>query len=260
MSTILDKIVATKREEIRQAQETRPAGELRAALRDAPPVRDFFQPLAAEGPIKLIAEVKQASPSKGILRQDFHPVEIASEYEANGAACISVLTDQPYFQGSLDDLREIRQAVKLPVLRKDFILDSYQLLEARAAGADAVLLIAECLDDCRLRALHRETLELGMTPLVELYEPDHLTRVLEAGATLIGVNNRDLRTFAVDLEHTVRLRPCIPGDCVLVGESGIHSRADVLRLQAAGVDAILVGEHLMSQPDIGAAVRRLLAR
>jgi len=148
--------------------------------------------------------------------------------------------------------------VQLPVLRKDFILDPYQLYEARAAGADAVLLIAECLDDCNLRALHNGAVALGLTPLVELYDPENLQRVFDAGATLIGVNNRDLRTFVTDLDHTLRLRDHVPGECVLVAESGIRTRADVERLQAAGVDAILVGETLMASPDIGAAVDALL--
>ena len=157
-------------------------------------------------------------------------------------------------------MSQVRAAVDLPLLRKDFILDTYQLLEARAAGADAVLLIAECLDDCNLRKLFNETIELGMTPLVELYEPDNLPRVLSAGATLIGINNRDLRTFETDLQHTIRLRAQIPDNCVVVGESGIRTHDDVLRLAAAGVDAILVGESLMRQPDIGAAVDALLRR
>lgn len=260
MPTILDKIVATKREEILRAKQLRPETKLRAAIVDAPPPRDFFNALATGGPIKLIAEVKKASPSKGLIREDFHPVDIARTYEANGASCISVLTDEQYFQGSLEYLRDICAAVNLPVLRKDFILDSYQLVEARVAGADAVLLIAECLDDCNLRKLHNETVELGMTPLVELYAPENLTRVFDAGATLIGVNNRDLRTFEVDLQHTIRMRQRIPDECVLVGESGIHSREDAMLLERAGVDAMLVGEHLMSQPDIGAAVRKLLGR
>jgi indole-3-glycerol phosphate synthase len=150
--------------------------------------------------------------------------------------------------------------VGIPVLRKDFILDTYQLYEARAAGADAVLLIAECLDDCHLRKLHNEAIDLGMAPLVELYEPENLPRVLEAGATLIGINNRDLRTFQTDLEHTLRLCEQVPDDCVLVSESGIRAHADVLRLAVAGVDAMLVGESLMREPDIGAAVDRLLGR
>ena len=260
MPTILDKIVATKREEIAAAKARVPIDELRARAQDTPARKDFFGALAAEGPIKLIAEVKKASPSKGIIRADFDPVAIARTYEQSGATCLSVLTDAPYFQGSLDYLTAIRAAVDLPLLRKDFILDTYQLLEARIAGADAVLLIAECLDDCNLRKLHNEALELGLTPLVELYEPANLPRVLAAGATLVGVNNRDLRNFEVDLEHTIRLRRDIPDECLLVGESGIGTRADVERLEAAGVDAILVGESLMREADIGAAVRKLLGK
>jgi len=258
LATILDEIVSTKRAEIARAKERLSAGELQSVIKDSPQVRDFFAPLAAGGSIKLIAEVKKASPSKGIIRQDFDPVQIALAYESAGATCLSVLTDEPYFQGSLDYLRQIRATVNLPLLRKDFILDSYQLLEARAAGADAVLLIAECLDDCNLRKLHNEALELGMTPLVEFYDPENLPRVLAAGAQLIGVNNRDLRTFVTDLGHTIRLREQVPLDAVLVGESGIHTRADVLRLQEAGVDAMLVGESLMAQDNIAAAVRILL--
>lgn len=260
MPTILDKIVATKREEIQRAKAAVPETELRSRLKDAPPVRDFFAPLAAAGPIKLIAEVKKASPSKGVIRADFDPVKIAKIYEAHGASCLSVLTDEQYFQGSLEYLRMVRSAVGIPVLRKDFILETYQLLEARAAGADAVLLIAECLDDCHLRKLHNEALELGMTPLVEFYEPQNLERVLAAGAALVGVNNRDLRTFVVDIDHTTRMRSRVPLDCVLVGESGIESRPDVLRLQEAGIEAMLVGESLMREPDIGRAVDRLLGR
>lgn len=278
MTTILDRIVATKREEIAAAQAACPEADLRLALADAPPVRDFFAALAAHSgasatsgsdgcnapdrgpPIRLIAEVKKASPSKGLIREDFRPLEIARIYEQHGASCISVLTDRPYFQGDLQYLRDIRQHVQIPLLRKDFILDVYQLLEARVAGADAVLLIAECLDDVALRQLHDGALELGMTPLVEIYEPDNLARVLDVGAKLIGVNNRDLRTFNVDLQHTIRMRQHVPDDCVLVGESGIHSREDARQLQDAGVHAILVGEHLMANADIGAAVDRLLGR
>lgn len=260
MASILDKIVATKRREIERAKAAVPLAELQSRLPEAPAVRNFFGPLAAAGPIKLIAEVKKASPSQGIIRADFDPVAIARTYEDHGAACLSVLTDEQYFQGSLEFLRGVREAVGIPVLRKDFILDSYQVVEARVAGADAVLLIAECLDDCHLRKLHNETLELGMTPLVEFYEPENLERVLAAGAALIGVNNRDLKTFEVDLAHTIGMRERIPGDCVLVGESGIHTRADVIRLQAAGVDAMLVGESLMRETDMGAAVDRLLGR
>ena len=260
MPTILDKIVATKRAEIERAKAAVPEVELRARLAGAPPVQDFFNALAAGGQIKLIAEVKKASPSAGVIRADFDPVSIARTYEAHGATCISVLTDEPYFQGRIEYLAQICSAVRLPVLRKDFILDTYQLLEARAAGADAVLLIAECLDNCNLRKLFNETCELGMTPLVELYQQENLQRVFDAGATLIGVNNRDLHTFTVDLEHTIRMRDFVPDQCVLVGESGIKTLADAQRLEAAGVNAMLVGESLMGEPDIGAAVDRLLGR
>jgi indole-3-glycerol phosphate synthase len=258
--TILEKIVATKREEIARAKLVLPLAELTAKLADAPRIRDFFEPLAATGPIKLIAEVKKASPSKGIIRADFDPVAIAKVYEAHGATCLSVLTDEQFFQGNLEYLRQVRQAVSIPVLRKDFILDTYQLVEARAAGADAVLLIAECLDDCNLRKLYNEAVELNLTPLVEFYEPENLDRVLAAGASLIGVNNRNLRTFQVDLDHTIRMREKVPLDCVFVGESGIETRADALQLQSAGVDAMLVGESLMREADIGAAVDRLLGK
>ncbi|HEY2827407.1 MAG TPA: indole-3-glycerol phosphate synthase TrpC [Pirellulales bacterium] len=256
--SVLDKIVVSKRREIEAAKAATSEAKIRAAAEAAPPSRDFFAPLAVPGPIKLIAEVKKASPSAGVIRADFNPVEIARIYEQHGATCLSVLTDEPFFQGHLDYLREIRAAVSLPLLRKDFILDKYQVYEARAAGADAVLLIAECLDDCNLRALHNEIVALGMTPLVELYEPANLPRVLEAGATLIGVNNRDLHTFKTDLDHVLRLREQVPEHCVLVAESGIRTRADLERLEAAGVNAILVGETLMANPDIGAAVDALL--
>jgi indole-3-glycerol phosphate synthase len=256
--SILDEIVASKKEEIEALKHERPEAEMRLAAESHSPPRNFFAPLAADGPIKLIAEVKKASPSAGIIRADFDPVSIARTYERHGAACLSVLTDEQYFQGSLEYLRDVRGAVNIPCLRKDFILDRYQLYEARAAGADAVLLIAECLDDCHLRSLFNETVALGMTPLVEIYDAENLKRVFDAGASLIGVNNRDLRTFKTDLEHTLRLRERIPDQCVLVAESGIQTRADVERLEAAGVDAILVGESLMREKDIGVAVDRLL--
>jgi len=260
MPTILDKIVAAKRTEIERAKALVPEAVLRKRLADAPAPRDFFAALVGAPPIRLIAEVKKASPSAGVIREDFRPVEIAEIYEAHGASCLSILTDETYFQGSLDYLRQIRAAVGLPVLRKDFILDPYQVVEARAAGADAVLLIAECLDAAALGSLHDLIVELGMTPLVELYDLANLPRVLRIGARLIGVNNRDLRTFQVDLEHTIRLRDRIPHDRLLVAESGIRTRADAIRLQNAGVDAMLVGESLMREPNIGAAADRLLGK
>jgi indole-3-glycerol phosphate synthase len=260
MPTILDKIVAAKREEIRRAKATLPEERLRQQASAAPPVRDFLAALARPGPIRLIAEVKKASPSKGLICADFDPLRIARTYQEHGASAISVLTDGPYFQGSLDDLRRIRQAVDLPLLRKDFIVDPYQVLQARAAGADAVLLIAECLEDSMLRTLYDAVAACGMTPLVELYEPENLPRVLALGARLIGINNRDLRTFEVDLGQTLRLARRIPADRVVVGESGIRSRADAQRLQSAGVRAMLVGESLMARTDLGAAVDELLGK
>jgi indole-3-glycerol phosphate synthase len=257
---VLEKIVTKKREEIAALKAARPESELRAELKDVCPTRDFFGALAADGPIKLIAEVKKASPSQGIIRADFDPVAIAQAYESAGATCLSVLTDEHFFQGSLEYLTLIRAAVRLPLLRKDFILDPYQLLEARLAGADAVLLIAECLDDCNLRKLHNEAIELGLTPLVEFYDEENLDRVLAAGAQLIGVNNRDLRTFVTDLNRTILMRSRVPLDCVFVGESGIFTRNDALRLQEASVDAMLVGESLMREKDIATATRHLLGR
>ena len=258
--TILDRIVATKREEVARAKAAASEGELRRRAAAAPPVRDFLGALRRAGPIRLIAEVKKASPSAGLIRPDFDPVEIAAVYERHGAACLSVLTDEPYFQGSLEYLRQVRAAVELPVLRKDFVIDEYQVVEARAAGADAVLLIAECLDDAALGALYSAIVGLGMTALVELFEPENLPRVLSLDAPLVGINNRNLKTFETDLEHTLRLKRQIPDDRLVVGESGIRTRADVERLEAAGVAAMLVGESLMRQADLGRAVDTLLGR
>jgi indole-3-glycerol phosphate synthase len=208
----------------------------------------------------LIAEVKRASPSAGLIREDFDPATIARCYQRGGAACISVLTDEPFFQGSLQYLRQVRQAVDLPLLRKDFIIDRYQLLQARAAGADCVLLIAECLDADRLRQLTEQTFELGMQTLIELFEPEHLDAVLATGTRLVGINNRNLRTFETSLDHTLQLRPQIPQDRLVVGESGIRNHDDLIRLGAGGVKAVLVGESLMRQADITAATRNLLGQ
>jgi indole-3-glycerol phosphate synthase len=257
MTTILDKIVASKRQEITAARGQVPDGVLERQLPQSPPVRDFRAALDTPADVQVIAEVKKASPSAGVLRADFDPVTIARTYEANGAACISVLTDEPFFQGRLAYLAAIRAAVTVPLLRKDFILDRYQLLEARCAGADAVLLIAEILDGPALPRLLHEAQDLGLQALVELYDADNLPRVLDSGARLIGVNNRDLRTFVTRLEHTLDLAARVPDDCCLVSESGIRTLQDVLRLQAAGVRAILVGETLMRAVDIGAALREL---
>ena len=259
MPTILDKITAVKRDEIARAKEARSQAIVEREAAAAPPPRSFFNALAAGGPIKLIAEVKKASPSKGIIRADFDPVAIAKIYEEHGATCLSVLTDEKFFQGRLDFMTAVKRSVSLPVLRKDFIVDRYQVLEARAAGADAILLIAECLDDCHLRDLYFYASELGMECLIELYEPDNLDRVLKLQPPLVGVNNRNLKTMITDLDHTVRLAPqIVSATRILVAESGIRTRADVEHLQAAGCRAILVGESLMRSADIGASVRDLL--
>ena len=258
MQTILDKIVATTRQTIAADKASVSHERLAAEVKDAPPARDFHAALAAGAEVRLIAEVKRASPSAGLIREDFDPVEIAKIYAASGAACISVLTDKPFFQGDLDFLRRIRKEVDVPLLRKDFIVDPYQLLQARAAGADCVLLIAECLSPDELKRLHDEAVGLGLQTLIELYDVENLDAVLATGTRLVGVNNRDLRTFKTDLRHTLRLREMIPADRLVVGESGIATRDDVRLLAGGGVKAILVGESLMRKPDIAAAVKALI--
>lgn len=258
MANILDKIVAQKRIEIADARSLTSLEAVQEAAATAPPARDFLGALRASEGIGLIAEVKKASPSKGLIREDFDPPSIARLYTDHGARCISVLTDETFFQGSLSYLKQVRSVVDTPLLRKDFVLDAYQIYEARAAGADAVLLIAEILTASELRQFSDLALELGMVALTELYDPANLDAVLASGTPLVGVNNRDLRTFEVDLSHTVRLRQQIPQSVLLVGESGISSREDALFLQENGVEAMLVGESLMRQTDIGKAVDTLL--
>ena len=256
--TILDRIIVETRKTIESDRGQLPAESLESMARDLPPCHDFHAALAVGETVQLIAEVKRASPSAGLIREDFDPVQIARSYAESGAACISVLTDAPFFQGSLDYLVDIRQAVELPLLRKDFIIDRYQLLQARAAGADCVLLIAECLTPEQLLSLHQQTVELGMQTLIELYDPTNLPAVLATGTRLVGVNNRNLHTFETSLDHTLTLRPHIPEDRLLVGERGIRTYEDVQVLRAGGVKGILVGESLMRQPDIGLATRELL--
>ena len=257
MTTILEKIVASKRTEIEEARRALPEKELERLLKNAPATRNFQAALDRPGSVQFIAEVKKASPSAGILRSDFQPVAIAQTYERHGAVCISVLTDRPFFQGDLSHLSSIRKGVALPLLRKDFILDRYQLLEARLAGADAVLLIAEILDQATLPRLVEQAAELGLQTLVELYDKENLQRVIDSGSRLIGVNNRNLRDFVTRLEHTLDLAGQVPAECCLVSESGIHTRQDVVRLQEAGVRAVLVGETLMRAPDVGAKLDEL---
>jgi indole-3-glycerol phosphate synthase len=260
MSSILDRIVAYKRQEIAEARRRVPDSQLEESLAGFPPTRDFRAALERASGMAFIAEIKKASPSAGLLRADFDPVAIARIYEQNGAACISVLTEQPSFQGHLQYLSAVRTAVSLPLLRKDFILDRYQLLEARFAGADAVLLIAEILDEATLPRLLRQASELGLQALVELYNRANLPRVLASGARLVGINNRDLHTFHTRLEHTLDLMAALPTDVCLVSESGIRTRADIERLHAAGVRAVLIGETFMRATDIGAKLRELRGR
>jgi indole-3-glycerol phosphate synthase len=259
MPTILDDIVAAKLAEVAAAKACVPEAELRDRI-DSAPRRGFVRQLLRGDGVAVIAEVKKASPSAGVIRADFDPARIAATYERHGAACLSVLTDGPYFQGSLDDLQAARAAVSIPVLRKEFVLDSYQLVEARAAGADAVLLIAEILPGDELRRLHAEAGELGLDVLIELHDAEQLPRVLACGPRLVGVNNRDLRTFVTSLDRTLELLAGIPPGVAVVSESGIKTHADLQMLGDRGVRAVLVGESLMRADDIGAALDALLGR
>jgi indole-3-glycerol phosphate synthase len=256
MVTILDEIVQTKYREIEQAKLHRSLWDLQQNTESLPPTRNFQASLRQPG-LRIIAEVKKASPSAGIIRADFEPVKIAKIYEANGADCLSVLTDESYFQGHLDFLKRIHPEVQIPVLRKEFILDAYQLFEARLAGADAVLLIAEILPDESMKKLYDQAIQLGLHVLIELHDAEQLSRVVDTGCALIGINNRDLRSFETRLEHTLDLIPKIPTDRVIVSESGIKTHADCQRLEAGGAKAILVGESLMRSADIGMALRGL---
>jgi indole-3-glycerol phosphate synthase len=258
MPTILDQIVATKLGEIEAAKLAVSEADLERLSENLPPTRDFTSKLNVSGLVSVIAEVKKASPSAGVIRADFDPVAIARTYSKHGAAAISVLTDVQYFQGDLYYLAAIKDGVGLtPILRKDFILDRYQLLESRAFGADAVLLIAECLPGARLAILQRQAMELGLHTLVELHDAEQLPRVLDTGCKVIGINNRDLRTFTTRLEQTLELLPRIPSDRVVVSESGIVTNADLVRLGKAGAKAVLVGESLMRANNIGAALDAL---
>ncbi len=253
--TILDKILAQKQDEVQAAYAVEGfAAQIEQAARQAARPRGFKTALDRPT-VALIAEVKKASPSKGLLVKDFNPVRIARTYEENGAAAISVLTDEKFFQGSLDDMRAVRAAVRIPILRKDFIIDAHQIYEARAAGADAALLIVMALEDSQLRDLHKLISELGMSALVEVHNEAELERALAIGATLIGVNNRDLRTFHEDLTTTARVAALVPADVTLVAESAIRSVEDVQRMGASGAKAVLVGEGLVKSKDMAAEVR-----
>jgi indole-3-glycerol phosphate synthase len=260
MNDILQRILARKREEIDERCARVPRIELVARLNGAPRVRGFVDALRANiavGLAAVIAEVKKASPSKGVMRPDFHPGEIAASYAAGGAACLSVLTDVDFFQGADSYLQEARSVCNLPILRKDFTIDAYQVYEARALGADCILLIVAALDDAALLELSTLAHSLGLDVLVEVHDAAELERALATPAPLIGVNNRNLRTFDTRLETTLDLLDRIPADRLLVTESGIHTRADVARMRAAGVHAFLVGEAFMRAEDPGSELRRL---
>jgi indole-3-glycerol phosphate synthase len=260
VSDILERIVAVKREEIAAARARRSEASLRAdaqARRDGRGFAAALRDKIAQGRAGVIAEVKKASPSKGVLREHFVPAEIAAAYERGGAACLSVLTDERFFQGSAAFLEAARAACALPVLRKDFMVDAYQVVQARAMGADCILLIAACLDDALMADLEAQALALGMDVLVEVHDGAELDRALRLKTPLVGVNNRNLRSFEVSLQTTLDLLPRVPADRLLVTESGILARADVRRMREAGVQAFLVGEAFMRAADPGAALADL---
>ncbi|MGZ5036568.1 MAG: indole-3-glycerol phosphate synthase TrpC [Usitatibacter sp.] len=260
MSNILTKILAAKRREVGEAARAIPRGEIERRARDASPPRGFERSLRSRigaGSPAVIAEIKRSSPSKGLIRADFDPARIAASYETHGAACLSVLTDREFFGGSAADLQAARAACSLPVLRKDFIVDPYQVHESRAWGADCILLIMDALPDAELLALEGEAHRIGLDVLVECHDADQLGRALLLATPLIGINNRDLRTFETRLETTLSLLARVPSDRLLVTESGIASRTDVERLREAGVSAYLVGGAFMAADDPGRELSRL---
>jgi indole-3-glycerol phosphate synthase len=260
MSDILEKIVAVKLQEVAAAKTRKSLELVRADAESRVLTRDFVGAIRAKiaaGKPAVIAEVKKASPSKGVIREDFIPADIAQSYAEFGATCLSVLTDVQFFQGSVDYLKQARASCQLPVLRKDFMVDAYQIYESRCMGADAVLLIAACLDDAQMKDMEAIALGLDMAVLVEVHDQAELERALKLRTPLIGINNRNLKTFEVSLETTLTLRSQVPADRILVTESGIHTRDDVLRMGAAGVSAFLVGEAFMRVPEPGEALEAL---
>ena len=260
MPDILNQIVAVKREEIAAAIKRKPLAEMRLDAESRVQTRDFVGALRskiAAGKPAVIAEIKKASPSKGVLRADFIPADIAQSYAEHGAACLSVLTDQQFFQGSVDYLKQARASCSLPVLRKDFIIDAYQVYESRVMGADCILLIAACLDDAQMKALEQLALSLDMAVLVEVHDEAELARALKLKTPLVGINNRNLKTFEVTLDTTLGLLAKVPADRILITESGIMMPGDVKRMRGAQVNAFLVGEAFMRAEDPGAALAQL---
>ena len=257
---ILDQIVEARRASVAHRKRVLPEVALKLAVeKKVAPPRDFAEALARSGKINIISELKKASPSRGVIREEYAPALLAADLEEAGAAALSVLTEEDFFSGSLGDLKEASRVTKIPILRKDFIVDPWQVWETRAAGADSFLLIAAVLDDAELRELLELGRALKMEALVEVHSREELERVLDAGARIIGVNNRDLRDFQVHLETSLGLAEAIPEECIAVSESGLHTHDDLARLQRAGFDAFLIGEHVMQSGDPAAALRALLA-
>lgn len=256
---ILDKIIENKRSEVERTKKSTPLDSLKIELKNLGNTKGFYKSISPDGSTKVIAEIKRASPSKGVLRSDFNPVEIAKSYASGGASAISVLTDSRFFKGSLNHLRDIRSSVETPLLRKDFIIDPYQVYESRFYGADAILLIVAALDSAILRELLELAHSLELDALVEIHDERELDKAIEAGSKIIGINNRDLKTFDVSLETSLRLCRLIPREKIIISESGIGSREDVKRLKSAGISVLLIGETFMRAPEPGEELRRLLS-